>query len=290
MKSRPTRPEFWRSARIASVSWGARLMLKGLECYVDDNGVGKDDTTLIAAEVFPRDLASNPTETLRLISETIEELRRAGLLWKYEAEGHQLLYLSFWEECQQIRYASKPRFPRPDGTRHYGESYIGASFAENFGNFPQTSANCGNLPIEIEIEIETEDACPPAIERKSRPRAHAERNGSEKARQAYTRIPARSVASQQIARAYSQSLPAPIETGVLTEIAQAIDRCLSSGIEPHAIVAGLRAWNASDSWAPSQIPHFVAKASTTKPKASVKADEWRQSAQTVLDLLENTNG
>jgi hypothetical protein len=47
MRIRSTKPEFWRSERIASVNWDARLVLKGLESYVDDNGVGVDDIALI---------------------------------------------------------------------------------------------------------------------------------------------------------------------------------------------------------------------------------------------------
>ena len=56
MRIRSMRPEFWRSERIAAVSWDARLVLKGLESYVDDNGVGKDDIALIVGDLFQRDL------------------------------------------------------------------------------------------------------------------------------------------------------------------------------------------------------------------------------------------
>ncbi|MBN7466111.1 hypothetical protein I3U66_10915, partial [Mycobacteroides abscessus subsp. massiliense] len=49
MRIRSTRPEFWRSKTIAQLDWDVRLVLKGLEAYVDDNGVGKDDIELIAA-------------------------------------------------------------------------------------------------------------------------------------------------------------------------------------------------------------------------------------------------
>lgn len=40
VRIRSTKPEFWRSKTIASVSWDARLVLKGLESYVDDDGDG----------------------------------------------------------------------------------------------------------------------------------------------------------------------------------------------------------------------------------------------------------
>lgn len=136
MRIRSTKPEFWRSERIASVDWETRLVLKGLESYVDDNGVGKDDLPLIVADVFPRDLSRNPTGTLQKVSEAISSLENAGLLWRYEMDGANLLFVSFWESIQRIEKPSKGRFRRPDGTLDYRDSVIGASFPEHSGNTP----------------------------------------------------------------------------------------------------------------------------------------------------------
>lgn len=124
MRIRSTKPEFWRSERIAAVSWDARLVLKGLESYVDDNGVGKDDLALIVADVFPRDLSRNPPGTLQKVSEAISDLDDAGLIWRYEANGTKFLYVSFWESAQRIEKPTRGRFPRPDGTLNYRESEI----------------------------------------------------------------------------------------------------------------------------------------------------------------------
>lgn len=87
---------------------------------------------------------------------------------------------------------------------------------------------------------------------------------------------ARSVTAYQIAQAFSDSLPAPIETGVLTEIGTQIDKCLRDTIEPTAIAAGIRAWAESASWHPSQIPKFVLKANTSPGvgKATQKALDY----------------
>jgi hypothetical protein len=138
MRIRSTKPEFWRSERIASVSWDARLVLKGLESYVDDNGVGKDDIALIVADVFPRDLSRNPTGTLRKVSEAISDLADAGLLWRYEAAGANLIFVSFWESVQRIEKPTKGRFPRPDGTMNYRDSEIRATLPEPSRNPPGT--------------------------------------------------------------------------------------------------------------------------------------------------------
>lgn len=129
MRIRSTKPEFWKSRRITSVSWEARLVLKGLESYVDDNGVGVDDIELIVTDVFPRDMFASGRETVARVSEAISELHRAGLVWRYEGPGDHLLYISFWEEIQRIDKPGKGRNPRPDGTLEYKESVIRESVA-----------------------------------------------------------------------------------------------------------------------------------------------------------------
>lgn len=129
MRIRSTRPHFWRSERIASVSWDARLVLKGLESYVDDNGVGKDDIALIVGDLFQRDMIREPSRTVARVSEAISELAAAGLLWRYTVEGTRLLYIAFWEEVQRIDKAQDGRHPRPDGTLNYKDSAIRESSA-----------------------------------------------------------------------------------------------------------------------------------------------------------------
>ena len=129
MRIRSTKPEFWKSRRIASVDWDARLVLKGLESYVDDNGVGVDDIELIVTDVFPRDMFANPRETVARVSEAIRSLHQAGLVHRYEVNGDRLLYISFWEEVQRIDKPGKGRNPRPDGTFDYKESAIRESVA-----------------------------------------------------------------------------------------------------------------------------------------------------------------
>jgi hypothetical protein len=129
MRIRSTKPEFWRSERVASVSWDARFVLKALESYVDDNGVGRDDLALICGDLFMRDLAREPSRTLARVSEAISELHQAGLLWRYEADGTALLFISFWEQVQRVDKPQAGRNPRPDGTFNYGDSEIRESFA-----------------------------------------------------------------------------------------------------------------------------------------------------------------
>jgi hypothetical protein len=127
VRIRSTKPEFWRSRRIAEVDWETRFVLKGLESYVDDNGVGKDDVELIVSDIFSRDLVREPSRTLKRVQVAVDTLFRAGLIHRYTVHGTDLLYISWWEQIQYINRPSKGRFCRPDGTFEYGESEIGSS-------------------------------------------------------------------------------------------------------------------------------------------------------------------
>lgn len=134
MRIRSTKPEFWRSKSIAALDWDVRLVLKGLESYVDDNGVGKDDLALIAADVFPRDLSGNPHETLRRLTEAISVIAEAGLIVRYERVGEDLIYIDRWKQQQYIQHPKAGRFPRPDGTMEYKEDVDPASYWKPHAN------------------------------------------------------------------------------------------------------------------------------------------------------------
>jgi len=144
MRIRGTKPEFWKSKRIAAVSWDARLVLKGLESYVDDNGVGVDDLELIVTDVFPRDMFASPRETVARVSEAITELFRAGLVHRYEVKGEHLIFVSFWESVQRIDKPGNGRNPRPDGTLNYKDSEIRESVASTPETLAPVTGEQGN--------------------------------------------------------------------------------------------------------------------------------------------------
>jgi hypothetical protein len=124
MRIRSTKPEFWSSRTVCEVEWEHRFILKGLESYVDDNGVGKDDLELICGDVWKRDLAREGSRTLARVSAALDALHQAGLIWRYEVDGEPLLFISCWESIQKIDRPSAGRFPRPDGTWNFKESVI----------------------------------------------------------------------------------------------------------------------------------------------------------------------
>lgn len=103
-------------------------------------------------------------------------------------------------------------------------------------------------------------------------------------------LPIRSAPAYQIAQAFSDSLPVPIESGVVAKIGIEVDKCLRDNIPPPAIANGIREWAASDSWSPSQIPMFVAKAAARNNvgKPTRKALDYDDAAEQLIAALEFT--
>lgn len=129
MRIRSTKPEFWSSKTIASVSWDARLVLKALESYVDDNGVGKDDLELIVTDTFRREAIREGSRVLARVSEAISELTKANLVTRYEADDEELLYIERWNKLQRVDKPQRGRFPRPDGSMDYTDEVDKAKYA-----------------------------------------------------------------------------------------------------------------------------------------------------------------
>lgn len=123
-------------------------------------------------------------------------------------------------------------------------------------------------------------------------RLPARQTGSEKARTKFASIAnCPSVTARQVAHAYNRSLPVPLEAKVLSQVASQIDSCLQSEIPPEAIAAGIDLWTQSDSWAPSQIPMFVAKANRGRNgnhvgKPTQKAMDYGDAAEQLIAALE----
>lgn len=155
-------------------------MLKGLESYVDDNGVGLDDDALIVSDVFPRDMLANPRDTLAKVSDAITELQNAGLVHRYEGGGDDLLYISFWEEVQRIDKPGKGRKPRPDGTFNYGDSTIRESVANPRESVAPGTGEQGNREQDSSSEVADATTRPDVIHLLDALDAEIERNGAKK--------------------------------------------------------------------------------------------------------------
>lgn len=113
MRIRSIKPEFWRSPDISSLTVEDRLLFIGLWSYVDDNGVGQDRVSVIAADLFADDLSRHPRDTLARVADGLQRLAEAGRITRYTVENREFLAVTNWERHQRIDRPNKPRYPLP---------------------------------------------------------------------------------------------------------------------------------------------------------------------------------
>lgn len=118
MRMRVIVPDFWKSPKLANLTggdWDARLILAGVWSYVEDNGVGLDNPTLIAAELFQfeeQDVA------VRRVKGALERLAAAGHIDRYKAEVEgialDLIGVCDWKNWQKPDKPSTTHYPQSD--------------------------------------------------------------------------------------------------------------------------------------------------------------------------------
>jgi len=271
LRIRSTKPEFWKSRRITSVSWDARLVLKGLESYVDDNGVGVDDIELIVTDVFPRDMFANGSETVARVSEAIAELHQAGLVHRYEGPNDHLLYIAFWESVQRIDKPGKGRNPRPDGTLDYKASEIRESVASPRESVAPGTGEQGNRGTEEQgslVPLRTKSH-QGEMQLSQREKIHL---GSKVVNQFLDTIP-------------DVTFPAKIRADLTAHATVS----LQDGIEPAHIARGLQLWNEAGypaSTLPNSILQAQREANGTTPGTRPRRATGTERAITGLALAE----
>ncbi|UOQ60358.1 hypothetical protein MUN76_15215 [Leucobacter rhizosphaerae] len=115
MRIRSIKPEFWRSQDVARMDIEDRLLFIGLWSYVDDNGVGEDRVSQVAADLFADDIERDPSETFARVSRGLLKLSEAGSIARYEVSGRSFLRVVNWSKHQRIDKPNKPRFPFENG-------------------------------------------------------------------------------------------------------------------------------------------------------------------------------
>jgi hypothetical protein len=119
---RSVKPEMFTSTTVAGLPVMVRWTFIGLLTYADDQGRGRDEARLVKAAVWPLD----DDVSWQRVAEHLDELERAGLICRYEADGKRLLHVSGWPEHQVISHPAKPKLPEcpkashrnpPDGHR-----------------------------------------------------------------------------------------------------------------------------------------------------------------------------
>jgi len=113
VRIRSIKPEFWRSQDVSALALEDRLLFIGLWSYVDDNGVGFDRNSVIAAELFADDLERDPRDTFARVSRGLLKLSEALLITRYSVEGRHFLYITNWKKHQRIDKPAKDRYPLP---------------------------------------------------------------------------------------------------------------------------------------------------------------------------------
>lgn len=137
MRIRSIKPDFWRSEDISCLEIPDRLLFIGLWSYVDDNGVGQDRVSLIAADLFADDLSRDPRETLARVTGGLGRLSEAGRIVRYTVDGRDYLAVTNWTRHQRIDKPNKPRYPEPTSEN--------AEFAESSRDTRDTLATHSRL-------------------------------------------------------------------------------------------------------------------------------------------------
>lgn len=114
VRIRSIKPEFWRSQDVTGLPVFERLLFIGLWSYVDDNGVGADRVSNVAADLFADDLYVDPTATLRRVSLGLNRLYMDGLIVRFEVSGRPYLFVRNWSSHQVVKNPSRGhQYPLP---------------------------------------------------------------------------------------------------------------------------------------------------------------------------------
>jgi hypothetical protein len=278
---RTLKPQFWDSPSTAKADLAPRLLFMALWNWADDAGRGTANLKEIEAFAFPNDdvtqlprrSSRNSAAVWPNFAELFWETIRDYEVTLYEVGGRRFFEISSFRIHQSKHFKPESSLPGPEDGRiwdlasEYGldQSPDTDSSAQIRLDSSRNSALSRRDPPldrdrDRDRDREQEPPYPPDDEPSPDP-LPTKRTGSEKALARAAAIPSRSVDAYRIAEAFSDSLPTPIQSEVLAEIGVQIDKCLRDTIPPHAIANGIREWAASDSWSPTQIPRFVAKAS-----------------------------
>ena len=114
MRIRSIKPEFWRSPDISCLAIEDRLLFIGLWSYVDDNGVGEDRVSMVAADLFADDLERDPSDTFARVSRGLANLSAAGRIIRYTVAGRDYVEIANWSKHQRIDRPGKERMPKSD--------------------------------------------------------------------------------------------------------------------------------------------------------------------------------
>lgn len=116
MRDRMLRKEFFDDEKLASVSFGCRLLFQGLWIFSDDYGVVKGHPVWLKGHVFPYDEIP-PDE----FAGWLNDLVSLGMIVPFAAQNEAFYYIVHFLDHQKIEKPSKWRNPfPPDGIANPG--------------------------------------------------------------------------------------------------------------------------------------------------------------------------
>jgi hypothetical protein len=95
---RTIKPDAFKSETLSSVSRGARWTFAGLWTYCDDAGIGRADSRLIKAELYPLD----DDTTAAVVDSDMVELIEAGCLHTFQSGGKVYIHIPGTKQHQKI--------------------------------------------------------------------------------------------------------------------------------------------------------------------------------------------
>jgi len=108
---RTIKPEFWRDAKMVSVSRDARLLFIGLLNFANDNGVIKDSPLQLKINIFPMDNDIGATEVDNYLNELEHSRMINRYVAVYEGEDRHFLHIRGFNKHQKINRPTPSDLP-----------------------------------------------------------------------------------------------------------------------------------------------------------------------------------
>lgn len=106
-RKRMLAPEFFTSKPLSELPIPVAMTFAGIWCYVDDQGRGEDDLSLIKATVWPR--RREITEVK--LEGHLEALDGKFLICRYLVSDYPLVHVVNWREHQKISHPTPSKLP-----------------------------------------------------------------------------------------------------------------------------------------------------------------------------------
>lgn len=113
---RTIKPDAFKSESLSACSRGARWTFAGLWTYCDDAGVGRADSRLIKAELYPLDDGTTPA----VVDDDMNELIDAGCLHTFQAGGKVFIHIPGMGVHQRINRPTPSILPTCPCLTHTG--------------------------------------------------------------------------------------------------------------------------------------------------------------------------